>query len=269
MISTKISVGVISCLLLYLGYMTTAPVQAAPVAPLGPHCIGSGPLPLDDPTFCGCTWGTVYYRGQPVTGANISLQFGAQITHTLAQKEDTETFPFYSLSGAKLGAQRSDNMTVSVEFAGQTAVRTFRALPNSEGEQQITLVLPEQGVWTPWISGGYTRTLAVNGATLWAGGPAGLLAVDLTTGVSVTQNLPWSNLSVVGIASDANNHRWVIGPHNLARLNNSVWQNQATPFAATLRALVAHPATGALWLGGGDSNGALAVYDGTWLRSTR
>jgi len=261
---TKISVWVVSLLFLCFAYMTTATVQAAPLAPLGPHCIGSGPLPLDDPTFCGCTWGAVYYRGQPVVGATISLQFGPQITQTLVQKADTEPFPFYTLSGAKLGAKRSNLMTTTVEFAGQTATRTFRALPDSEGEQQITLVLPDQGVWTPWISGGYTRTLAVNGSTLWAGGPAGLLAVDRTSGISVTQNLPWSNPVVVGITSADTNHQWVIGPHNLAKLNNGVWQNQVPPFAASLRALVLHPTTGALWLGGGDSTGALAIYDGSW-----
>ena len=50
--------------------------HAAPTQPLAPRCVGAGPLPLDDPTFCGCTWGEVYYRGQPVVGATVTLQFG-------------------------------------------------------------------------------------------------------------------------------------------------------------------------------------------------
>ncbi|CAN5778924.1 hypothetical protein BH10CHL1_BH10CHL1_23620 [soil metagenome] len=236
--------------------------QAELLAPLGPHC-GRGGLPLDDPNFCGCTWGPVYYRGQPVAGATVTLQFNTQITQTLAQKQDAELFPYYVTSGAALGAQRESIMTATVEFAGQTATRAFRALPDQEGEQQITLVLPEQGVWTPWTTSGYTRTLAVNDQTLWAGGPAGLLAINISNGVSVTQNLAWIEPTVVGVAS-GNGQVWAMGPHHLAQLDGSVWQERPLPFAATLRALAVHPTTGILWLGGGDSNGALAVYNGTW-----
>ena len=238
--------------------------QTKPLIPLGPHCKRGGPLPLNDPNFCGCTWGAVYYRGQPVVGANVTLQFGAQMTQTLTQKDEDETFPFYVTSGVNLGAQRADVMTATVTFASQTATQAFRALPDSTGEQQVTLVLPAQGVWTPWISGGYTRTLVMNGSTLWAGGSAGLLSIDTTSGVSTTQSIPWTDPSVVGVATAGNSHGWAIGPHSLAEFDGAQWQNRPVPFAGTLRALAVHPATGALWLGGGDNIGALAVYDGVW-----
>ncbi|MCX6047639.1 MAG: hypothetical protein NT075_21280 [Chloroflexi bacterium] len=232
------------------------------LAPLGPHC-GRGGIPLSDPTICGCTWGAVYYRGQPVAGALVTLQFSTQVTQTLTEKQDAELFPYYVTSGAALGAKRDDIMTATVEFAGQTATRAFRAQPDHEGEQQITLVLPEQGVWTPRDMVGYTRTLAINGQKLWAGGPAGLLAVNLSTGVTATQTLDWTDPAVVAVASN-HDQVWAMGSHQLAELDDGRWQNRPLPFSATLRALAVHPATSALWLGGGDNAGALAVYDGAW-----
>ena len=262
--SRKTTVGIIWFLLLHLSMISPSIAQAAPSAPYGPHCIGSGPLPLNDPNFCGCTWGEVYYRGQPVNNAEVSLQFGAQITHTLVAQPTGETAPYYDLTGAKLGAKRNDVMTVTVEFAGQTVTRAFRAQPDSQGEQQINLALPEQGVWTPWLTGGYTRALLMNGATLWAGGAAGLLAINVTNGISTTQLLPWTDPAVIGVTSASNGHLWVGGPHTLAEFDGVQWQNRPTPFAVPLRTLLIHPTTGALWVGGGDNSGALAVYDGAW-----
>lgn len=235
----------------------------APDTPLTPHCVGSGPLPLD-PDFCGCTWGAVYYRGQAVAQAPVVLQFGNQVTNTVTTQQDEAPHLYYTLTGATLGAKKGDVMTVTAEFAGQRATRTFRAWPNADKEQEVALVLPMRGVWVPWLTGGYTRTLAVAGSTLWAGGSAGLLAVDLATNVSTTHTLPWSDSAVVGMAVAPNGHIWAVGPHSLAEFDGSAWQNRATPFLATIRTLVVHPTTGALWLGGGDTDGALAVYNGDW-----
>jgi len=129
-------------------------------------------------------------------------------------------------------------------------------------------VLPERGTWTPWLTGGYTRTITVADNTLWAGGPAGLLAVDLTSKVQVTHALPWSEPAVVSIGIAANGHVWAAGPHNLAEFDGNTWQNHTPPFSATLRALAADPTNGTIWLGGGDNSGALAVYDGNWQTVT-
>ena len=241
----------------------TALAQASPDAPLPAHCKRGGPLPLDNPNFCGCTWGVIYYRGQPVVSAPVTLRFNTQITDTLSIVEQEEPFPFYDMTGAELGAQRGDVMTVTTTFGGQTVARTFRAQPNAEGEQQVNLVLPAQGVWSRWLTGGYTRTLAINGTTLWAGGAAGVRAVDITTAVSTTQMLPWSD-PVVALAIGANHHVWAAAAHQLAEFDGNEWQNRPLPFAATIRALTVDPASGALWAGGGDNSGALAVYDGAW-----
>lgn len=256
--------------LLFLGVVVlfaiaspTALAQTRPDAPLPAHCKRGGPLPLNNPNFCGCTWGVIYYRGQPVVSAPVTLRFNAQITETLTIVEPEEAFPFYDMTGADLGAQRGDVMTVTTTFGGQTATRTFRAQPNEEGEQQVSLVLPEQGIWSHWLGGGYTRTLAITGTTLWAGGVAGVRAIDTTSTVSTTQTLPWPD-PVIALAIGANNHVWAAATHQLAEFDGNGWQNRPLPFAATIRALTVDPATGALWAGGGDNSGALAVYDGAW-----
>jgi len=237
--------------------------QTTPDAPLPAHCKRGGPLPLDNPNFCGCTWGVIYYRGQPVVSAPVTLRFNTQITETLSIVDQEEPFPFYDMTGAELGAQRGDVMTVTTTFGGQTASRTFRAQPNAEGEQQVNLVLPQQGIWSRWLTGGYTRTLAINGTTLWAGGVAGVRAIDTASTVSTTQTLPWPD-PVVALAIGANNHVWAAAAHQLAEFDGNNWQNRPLPFAATIRALTVDPASGALWAGGGDNSGALAVYDGAW-----
>ncbi|MFN8490474.1 MAG: hypothetical protein U0350_22990 [Caldilineaceae bacterium] len=238
--------------------------QARPAVPLSFHCKKGSPLPLDDPNFCGCTWGAVYYRGQPVTGASVTLQFGTQVTQTVSAQSKDFASPFYDMSGAGLGAKKGDVMTVTTTFAGQTIVRAFRALPDNEKEQEVSLVIPTRGEWTPWLTGGYTLTLTTIGNTLWAGGPAGLLAIDLTTQQQVSQSLPWATPTVVSVVGAPNHHLWAAGPHNLAEFDGNTWQNRTPPFAATIRTLAVQPTTGAVWVGGGDSAGALAVYDGVW-----
>ncbi|MCE7984717.1 MAG: hypothetical protein DYG89_26395 [Caldilinea sp. CFX5] len=235
-----------------------------PVA-LPPHCRGYGPL-TPDPDYCGCTWGILYYRGQPVQGANVTLHFQDKRLTTRTQPTLNSALPYYDLTGKGLGAQRSDILTLTVNFAGAELVRPFRAAPASEGatkgEQEVPLVLPERGEWTPLLTGGYTHTLTIQGQTLWAGGPAGLIALDLTTRQVTTQTLPWPAPVVRAFAIGPNNALWVAGPHHLATWSGQQWQSIPAPFAATIRAIAVHPQSGHLWVGGGDSNGALARYDG-------
>jgi hypothetical protein len=230
-------------------------------APLTPHCVRSGPvvLPLD---YCGCTWGYVYYRGQPIANAPVALIFQNQMTATVSTPSVVDAAAYYSLSGAPLGAKLGDTMTVTTTIAGQAAARTFRARPNYEGEQAVPLVLPERGEWTPLLTGGYTHTLTIAGQTLWAGGPAGLIAVDLTTRQVTTQTLPWPTPTVRAFAVDSTNAYWVAGPHHLATLTEQGWQSIPVPFAATIRTIALQPRSGHLWVGGGDGDGALARYDG-------
>lgn len=247
------------------GYAADEPPSALP-----PHCIGSGPtnLPITttDPTFCGCTWGVVYYRGQPVPGARVGLHFDEKtfVADTRYHHEFPD-YPYYVASGLALSAERGDVLTFTVDFAGASLVRPFRAWPattgESQGEQEVPLVLPEVGIWQPMLNGGYTRTLSLQGETLWAGGPVGLTKVNLATGQATSQPLPWSPPTIVALASAANQGFWAAGPHHLAALMNEQWQAVATPFTATIRALAVDPRQGDLWVGGGDHNGALARYD--------
>lgn len=237
-------------------------------APLTPHCVRSGPvvLPLD---YCGCTWGYVYYRGQPIANAPVALIFQNQMTATVSTPSVVDAAAYYSLSGAPLGAKLDDTMTVTTTIAGQAAARTFRARPNHEGEQAVPLVLPTRGEWTPLLIGGYTQTVTIQGQMLWAGGPAGLIALDLTTRQVTTQTLPWPEPAVRAFALGPNNVHWVAGPRHLATGSGQQWQLVPAPFATTIRTIAVHPQSGHLWVGGGDSNGALARYDGqSWQTVT-
>lgn len=247
--------------------LATMSVQSAPLVPQGPHCIGTGPLTLD-PNFCGCTWGGVYYRGQAVDRTSVTLQFGAQSRFTDTRMYSAEIYPFYTMTGTVLGAKLNDLMTVTTQFAGQTATRTFRARPDGTGEQQVPLVLPEQGEWTPWLASGFTRTLALQGNTLWAGGPAGLRAINLTSGLSTTHALPWATSAVMAVATAPNGHVWAAGPYTLAEFDGNRWHNREVPFGAPIRSLAVDPTTNALWLGGGTNTGVLAVFTTSWQTST-
>lgn len=250
------------CLLFLFLAQSRSQVWAKEQAPFGPRCIATGPVPLDDPTFCGCTWGYVYYRGQPLFNAPVALAFQSQMTATVSQPSVVDPVAYYSLSGAALGAKLNDTMTATTTIAGQTVARAFRARPNHEREQEVPLVIPEQGEWQLILTAGYTHTLQLQEQTLWAGGPAGLIAVDLTTRQVTTQTLPWPTPTVRAFAIGANNAHWVAGPHHLATLRGQAWQAIPTPFAATIRAIAFHPQSGQLWVGGGDDDGALARYDG-------
>lgn len=242
---------------------------AAWMAPDGRHCGGVGPI---DPDFCGCTWGAVYYRGQPIADVPVMLGVGgATLAATFNHAARTEPYPFYAVSGSELGAKRGDTMTMTVTLGNVTATRTFRAEPaqsgENQGEQEIALVLPEQGAWQPWLSGGYTRTLLVDDQSIWAGGPAGLLRIDSQTGITAVQSLPWSTPQVSALAQSRSGEQWAAGPHQLARRIGGQWQAVAPPFSASIRAL-AFDEHGRLWVGGGDTGGALARYDGTWQTVT-
>lgn len=268
---SRISVGLVLLTFLTAFFVIASESHAMPLTPLGPHCIGKGPisLPVNDPDFCGCTWGAVYYRGQPLPYIPITLQFQTQSIVALNEAgNDVENFPYYAVSGASMGAKLNDMMTLVVPLATTNITRTFRARPDENKEQEIHVVLPEQGIWSHGLTSGYTRTLLIQGNTLWAGGPAGLLQVDLTSNVSQTHSLPWPTANVVALAVAPNNHVWAAGPQHLAEWDGANWQNRSAPFSAPIRALAVDPSTGALWAGGGENTAALAVYDGTWRQVT-
>jgi hypothetical protein len=248
-------------LLLMLALQT----RAAPAMPAGRHCGDGLPLPLDDPKFCGCTWGEVLFHGRPVLGAVVTITYGggAEIDVTHRTKEEPE--PYFDLTAHFLGARRGDVVTLSARFAGQTVERAIRAWPEAEGEQRVVLAFLERGVWSPWVTGGYTRALALAGDTVWAGGPAGVISVSLSTSVSVAHTLPWADPFVRALAVGTDGHVWAAGAGGVAEFDGSSWHAHAVPPIGTPRALAVDPDSGAIWLGGGDgTEGKVAVYTGTW-----
>jgi hypothetical protein len=213
------------------------------------------------PDWCGCTWGEVLFQGRPVAGAVVTLTFGNGFTTTVAQLTDVETVPYFALTGFDLGARLGDVMTLTARFAGQTVERPFRAWPDDD-EQHVALALPEQGVWSTWVTGGYTRTLALAGDTVWAGGPAGVISVSLTSGISVVHTLPWAAPSVRALAVVTAGHVWAAGAGGVAEFDGTDWHTHTVPLAGIPQALAVNPATGAVWAG--DSVGSVAVCTGTW-----
>jgi hypothetical protein len=249
---------------------TTAWAQGDEPTPLPAHCRGAGPLPAPlesplDEAFCGCTWGMVYYRGRAVADAPVTLEFNnRQLPSTTQMQPDIGLDPFYVTTAVDLGARRGDLMTMSVTLADQQLHHPFRALPEttgeSKGEQQLPLVLPEAGEWRSWFTGGYSQTLVAQGQSIWAGGPDGLLHVDLTTNQQTVHPLPWPTQAVTALAVAPDNSLWAAGSRQLAHYDGVQWRNFALPFSATVRALAVQPTTSDLWVGGGDSSGALARY---------
>jgi hypothetical protein len=235
---------------------------------LGKYCGDVGPLPLDDPTFCGCTWGQVLFNGQPVAGAVLTLTFkGEQVTDS-THLTQLENWSYYDLTAHDLGAQRGDVMTLTAEFAGQRVSRTIRAWPDATGEQQVTLAFPELGVWETWGVDGYTRTLALGEGALWAGGTQGIAEVVLSTGVVTTHTLPWGEQSVLDLAIGGSGRVWAVGPGGVAEWNGAAWLDHSTPLIGTPRVVVVDPVTDTVWVAGGDTeldpSGGLVVYTGTW-----
>src|SRR5262245_48624039 len=72
--------------------------------PLPAHCRGSGPIALppecdaNDLDCCGCTWGEVYFRGRPITGAVATLAFSGSSLISVTQISGTNATPTYGRS---------------------------------------------------------------------------------------------------------------------------------------------------------------------------
>jgi hypothetical protein len=245
-------------MLLLIGVLRT---QAAPLAR---HCGDAGPLPLDDPSFCGCTWGEVFLHGRPVSGAVVTLTYEGGVITEATRLTSLEAEPYFDLTAHNLGAQRGDVLTLTVQFAGRTISRAVRAWPEPDGEQHVVLALEERGTWRPLVTGGYTRALALDADVAWAGGPDGVVSVSLSSGVSVAHTLPLDDPTVRAIAVGAEGHIWTAGDGGVAEFDGGSWQTHTVPLTGTPRALTVDGSAGAVWLGGGDVDGGVVVYDGSW-----
>ena len=240
-----------------------APTSAS-TQPQGQHCGDGGPL--GDPEYCGCTWGEVVFRGQAVAGAVLTLTFAGQTVTDVVAHYTPDELPYYSLTGHDLGAKRGDVITLTASFAGEVVTRTIRALPDDDGEQHVVLAFPEREAFVPYLDIGYTRTLAVDGSTLWAGGPDGLASVDVLSGDITPHTLPWQQGGVEVLAVRNATEIWVAAGSALARMNDGVW-NQVSPPPSldAIRALAVDPVSGDLWVGGAAGPAGIAArYTDAW-----
>jgi len=254
----------ISLVLVILAAMWAGLRASAAPEVLGKHCGDVGPLPLDDPEFCGCTWGEVYFQGQPIADATVTLTFGGRAVTGTTRSTLLEAHPYFDLTAHDLGARRGDLLTLTVTFGGEELTRTFRAWPEAGGEQQVALTFALRGIWHPWITGGYTRSLILHDGLLWAGGPAGLISVNLTNGISISQTLPWAEPGIRALAVSGTGNVWAVGAGGVAEHDGVEWRNHTLPVGGTPRVVTVKTDTGEVWIGGGDSNGYVTVYTGTW-----
>lgn len=253
----SLGVGIVGLLML------SAVALAEDLVPLRPHCAGYGPLPLS-PDFCGCTWGEIHFEGQIVHNAEVSLTFGQNITDTLTYIEFADDDPFFDFVGTDLGARRGDIMTVTVSLGGQTIERPFRAIPEADEEQHVPIVIPTQGTWTALNSTGYTRTLAIDGDVVWAGGLQGLQKTNIISAQVQTFEPPWANTSIrdVEVASDGS--VWVLSSDEVAEFDGSVWITHTIPITGAFFDLAIDQQSNAIWVGGGQTlQGQVAQFNGT------
>lgn len=260
----RIVAAVIAAAGLTLALVAVMLSTPASAQPQGQHCGDGGPI--GDPEYCGCTWGEVVFHGQAVVGATLTLSFAGQTVTDVVAVEVPDELPYYSLTGHDLGAQRGDIITLTASFAGEVVTRTIRALPDEDGEQHVVLAFPEREAFVPYLSDGYTRTLAVDGNTLWAGGPEGLASVDVLSGHVTPHPLPWQQGGVEVLAVRNATELWVAAGNALARLKDGVWNQVAPPPSLTaIRALAADPVSGDLWVGGAaGAAGIAARYTDAW-----
>ena len=259
----KLAVCISLALVILAALWAGLKASAAP-AVLGKHCGDVGPLPLNDPEFCGCTWGEVYFQGQPVADATVTLTFGDRAVTGTTRSTLLEAHPYFDLTAHDLGARRGDLLTLTVTFGGEELTRSFRAWPEASGEQQVALTFALRGIWHPWITGGYTRSLALHDGLLWAGGPAGLISVNLTSGISVPQTLPWAEPGIRALAVSGTGNVWAVGAGGVAEHDGAEWRDHILPVSGTPRTVTVKTDIGEVWIGGGDSNGYVVVYTGTW-----
>ncbi len=250
--------------------MSLSTVWAAQLGPQGTHCGGGGGGEVNPPVgvdYCGCTWGEVRFRDRPLTGVVVMLTFQDRAISTTTRLDiSSHEAAFFDISGNNLGARAGDIMTLTVSFGDQVLSRPFRGWPDAEGKQRIDLVFPEQGQWQAWLDGGYTRTLAITGDTVWAGGRAGLISASLKSSISQVHTLPWTGQAVTALAPGLNGHIWAVGAGGVVEFDRTAWHTYTVPFSGVLRAVTVEPGSGAPWVGGEITGtaGRIARYSGGW-----
>ena len=108
---------------------------AAPDEPLGPqHCPGGGPGPIYTGTldsYCGCTWGFVYYYGVPVSGSVVTLAYGERelTSTTTISNSSPEAYAIFGFEAKDISATYGSLVTVTASYLGEVVLRTARLIP--------------------------------------------------------------------------------------------------------------------------------------------
>jgi hypothetical protein len=232
----------------------------------GAHCRD---LPTPFPEWCGCTWGSVYYNGKPVSGAQITVTFGSkQITATTRislTKDGTpyaEGYPYYDLRVSDTGARYGDVVTFTVSYRGEVLTRALRMLPTGNyttAEQEISMAFPRLGQWGGLANSADVKALAAQGDTLWVGTESKLIRLNMSSGISQPVNIGLPAAEVHAIAVGQNGDVWVGAANGLSRFKNGTWTPQTTGLPAANATAIAIGNNGDVWVGAGSSVGTTGV----------
>ncbi len=243
--------------------MAAAPTVGAQ-DPLGHHC---GSTPLDaPPNYCGCQWGAVYYGGQPVSGAVLTLTHTAATITTTTAITIWKPFVYYEFDIKEI-AQRWDVLTITATYANMTASRTVRAMPGVSNLQRIDFAFPPS--WTTYAAEGDILALELYGDMLWAGTPAGAQQWYLPDGyLTATVSAGFTPPPEVrAFAVDGRGHLWAGTSAGVSEYDGQSWVTHTTGLTSTyIRALAVNPVNGAVCVGAaGQASGGVSCYDGdTW-----
>jgi subtilisin family serine protease len=133
--------------------------EQRPVSPSASPVSPPAPLPNDchDITGVGeippacCAFGYVYFNGQPVPGAEVTIHSAGGVFTATTTAEFAGVAPYYaaSLSSAPLAVQPGDLITVTAAFSGASQTTVYQVAPRG---QQVDVVIPGAGGARPPIA---------------------------------------------------------------------------------------------------------------------
>jgi hypothetical protein len=201
-----------------------------------------------------------------VAGAKVTLSYDGKLMTTTTQYDSIAeaSLPFFGFEGDLISMTLNSVATLTAEYDGQIVTRVYRAIPDAgdaDVEQQINLVIPDVGAWTPEPSAGYTSALKIISNEIWMGGPAGLIRRDLTTGATLTENTGIAS-GVAALATDAQGRVWALGAYDQAAFFDGIAWSVANTNLIGLQRAIAVTNDGSVWAGGDE--GLSRFANGAW-----